>query len=79
MARSVIVVMNGKGVRELLRSSDVAKILRGHADRIAGRAGPGHEVEVDVGRNRARAVVITATPDAIRSEATHRTLTRAVG
>lgn len=79
MARTVRVVLNRKGVGELLRSDAVGRILQQHANRIAGAAGPGHRVELDVGRKRARAAVITETIEAKIDEAKHRTLTRAVG
>lgn len=75
---SVRVVVHRQGVRDLLRSDKVLRILRGHGDRIAGKAGPGHRVESNVGRNRARVAVITDTHDARRREATTRDLTRAV-
>lgn len=70
--------LNRKGVRTLLRSPAVLADLEGRARRIAAAAGPGHVVDSSVGRNRARAAVITATAEAMLSEAKHRTLTRAI-
>jgi hypothetical protein len=52
--------------------------LRGRASRIATAAGDGHEVELAVGRVRARASVRTATFEAMRAEAENRTLSRAI-
>ena len=43
--------------------------------RIADGAGPGHEVLTEVGPNRVRVEVRTDTFDAMRAEATQRTLT----
>lgn len=70
--------LNRTGVRQLLQSSEIAGELANRARRIATAAGEGHEVEVSVGRTRARAVVVTVTTEARLSEATHRTLTRAI-
>lgn len=70
--------LNRKGVRELLRGPEVHRELRSMARAIAGAAGPGMEVDSEVGRNRARASVITGTQDARRAEATTRALTRAI-
>lgn len=70
--------LNRKGVRELLRGPEVQAELRQRAQRIAAAAGPGHEVQMWVGRNRARATVRTATWQARHAEATTRALTRAI-
>lgn len=75
---SVKIVVNRKGIRELLRSPEVQADLRRRADNIASAAGPGHEVDSDVGRYRARASVRTDTIAAMVAEATGRTLTRAI-
>jgi hypothetical protein len=77
MAR-VRVVLNSDGVREVLRSPGVLAELTARAKRIAAAAGPGMEVDTEVGQNRARASVRTATLDAIKAEAEDRALTRAL-
>lgn len=71
--------LNSRGVREVLRSPGVLADLERRAEAVKRAAGPGHEVEVEVGAKRARAAVVTATAAARRSEATNRTLTRAFG
>lgn len=75
---AVDIKLNRAGVRALLRDPKVVADLtrRGHA--IATAAGPGNEVDVEVGRNRARVEVVTKTPEAMQREATHRSLTRAI-
>lgn len=75
---NVRIVLNRRGVRDLLRSREIAADLTRRAERIASAAGPGHRVESEIGPNRARAAVITDTVDAMVAEATHRTLTRAL-
>ncbi len=68
---------NRAGIASLLKLPAVAAHLRGRAERIADRAGPGHVVDSETGRRRVRAAVITARMSARRAEATNRTLTRA--
>ena len=77
MARSRI-VLNSRGVRQLLRSPEVLADLKRRADQIALAAGPGMEASAMVGQNRARASVVTATHSARRAEATGRALTRSL-
>lgn len=72
------IVMNRKGARDLLRSKEVLADLERRAEAIAAAAGSGMEVSAMVGKNRARASVITATHSARRAEATSRALTRAI-
>lgn len=63
---------------ELLKSEEVRADLDRRAQQIAAAAGPGHRVESEVGRNRARAAVITDTFEARFAEATSRNLSAAV-
>lgn len=78
MAKNVRIELNSKGVRQLLHDPGVLADLERRAKRIAAAAGEGMETDSDAGGTRARAVVITATRDAQRAEATDRALTRAV-
>lgn len=73
------VVINRRGVRDLLRSPEIAADLRRRAEAIATAAGPGHRVEVEVGRNRVRAAVVTESFEAMWAEATRRALSAALG
>lgn len=75
---NVRLVLNRRGIRDLLRSRDVLRDLEKRGERIADAAGPGHRVESEIGPNRARVAVITDTSEAVISEAQHRTLTRAL-
>lgn len=78
MTSEVRVVLNRAGIGDILKSQEVQADLQRRAARIAAAAGPGMEATSRIGRNRARASVVTATPDARRSEATTRALTRAL-
>lgn len=81
---AVRVKVNRTAVRTLLRSSEMRAELERRARRIAAAADAnagtpgGHRVDSDIGKNRARAAVITATPKAMHQEATKRSLTRAI-
>jgi hypothetical protein len=75
---NVKVKLNRKGVVELLKSAEVANDLDRRAQAIASAAGPGHRIEESETPNRARVAVITDTFEAMRREATERSLTRAV-
>ncbi len=74
----VRIKLNSKGVRDLLRSTEMQNDLKRRAGRIAAAAGEGHRVEVGTTRKRARAVVITETFEAMRAEATDRSLSRSI-
>lgn len=70
--------INGPGVEKILKDQRSAAMLLGRAQRIAAAAGPGMRASVVIGRNRARASVVTETKAAKRAEATKRALTRAI-
>lgn len=77
MARTRI-KLNRRGVRDLLRSEPVRKDMERRARNIAESAGPGHEASSVVGRNRARASVITTTREARLAESRSGRLSGAV-
>lgn len=56
------VKLKTKGVRALLRSPAVEADLKRRAVAIEAAAGPGHAVDSEIGRNRARASVRTQGP-----------------
>jgi len=78
MARTKIVVHDG-AVEALLKSRGVEAELLTHARRISSTAGPGMLASSEIGRTRARAIVVTATPEAMLAEAYHRRLSSALG
>lgn len=75
---STRVVLNKRNIRAILRSETVRAELVRRAENIAAAAGPGHVVDSQIGRNRARAAVITTTAQAMAAEARDRNLTRAI-
>ena len=74
---AVQIKLNSKGFIELLKSPEIQADLRRRAELVAAAAGPGHKVDVQVGRRRARAAVIMTTWEARRAEAKTRNLTQA--
>jgi hypothetical protein len=74
--------LNSPEIRRMLRGEGqyggVADDLNRRARNIAKAAGEGMEVDTEVGPNRVRASVRTATPEAMRREAQDRALTRAI-
>lgn len=82
MATRVRVTLNHSEVRRMLRGEGqyvgVLHDLRRRAEAVAAAAGEGFEADTFVGRNRARAGVITATPAAMEAEARDHTLIRAL-
>ena len=78
MAFNLRIQLNHAGVRQLLQSDAVAAVLKAKGDAVSEAAGPGHDVQTWVGKNRVRVSVSTATFAAMESEAVHHTLTRAM-
>ena len=74
----VRIELNSEGVRELLRSPEMAAICREHAKAIADRAGEGYIVTTYTGASRVNASVITETPEAMRENLKNNTLLKAV-
>ncbi len=75
----MILKLNSRGMQEMLKSDGVLADVTARAERVATAAGPGMEASSMIGKTRARASVITATPDAMRNEADNKALTRAFG
>ena len=74
----VQVELNSEGVRELLRSPEMAAICQAQARAIAGRAGSGYSVSTYTGTSRVNASVMAETQEAIRDNLKNNTLLKAV-
>lgn len=72
------VELNRSGVRELLRSGDMAKMLEEEAERIRDRCGNGYATSSHVGKNRANASVYTDDIRAMRDNHDHNTLEKSM-
>lgn len=76
----VKIVLNQAGLREYLNSAGVQALLSEQAEQVADRAGDGYEArEVASGAKRAHATVEAETVHAIRDNAKHNTLLKALG
>lgn len=75
----VTIELNSDGVRELLRSAEMAEICEELANEIAAQCGDGYEVSVYTGINRVNASVVAVTKEAIADNYENNTLLRAIG
>lgn len=71
--------LNRAGVRELLKSPNMAAICSERASSVRSRAGVGYDVSVKTGANRVYANIYTATPEAMRDNYENNTLLKALG
>jgi hypothetical protein len=71
--------LNRKAVRDLLKDPALEQHLLSEAEAIAARAGDGFVASSMIGRNRARASVITESFSAMYREAKYGTLSKAAG
>lgn len=70
--------LNRKGVADLMKSSAMQSILKGHASSIKGKAGPGYEQDIHVGKNRANAMVWANDSHAKKDNLENNTLLKSV-
>lgn len=72
----VRVVLNRKGVRELLKSDAMAQACKEQADAIKNRCGDGYESDVYTGKNRANAMVWPESAKARQDNSHNNTILR---
>ena len=75
----VRIELNAQGVRELLKSGEVAAECEEQAKAIAGRAGDGYEIEPRNYPERSGYAVIAATTEARKDNLKNNTLLKASG
>lgn len=78
MDESVRVVLDGNGVRELLKSSELKEICEKHALEIKKRCGKGYQSDVYTGKNRVNAMVFASTQEAVKDNMNNNTILKAV-
>ena len=71
--------LNPGGVRELLNSSAMKKVLSNHASSVAKKAGSGYSTSVISVSDRAKGFVHTATKKAQKENLKNNTLLKALG
>ena len=70
--------LNSDGVKELLKSPEMAAICKEHAKAIANRAGNGYGISTRTGVTRVNASVMPETAEAARDNMKNNTLLKAV-
>lgn len=74
MAKGMNIVLNDKGIQDMLKSEGMQSVLREHASRIQGNCGPEYASSVQVGKKRAYGRVETTTEHAFFSNMHNNTL-----
>ena len=74
----VVLELNQSGVRELLKSPEMAALLQEQADAIAGRCGDGYGTDTMLMETRVIASVFTDTKEAYRDNLDNNTILRAL-
>ena len=70
--------LNGSGVRQLLKSSEMQAVLASKATEIKARAGEGYDQDTYVGKTRANVMVYADSAKAKRDNMNNNTLLKAV-
>lgn len=71
--------LNKEGVKELLRSPEMANICREYAEAVQGRAGgDGYEVTTHTGKNRVNASVHAVSDEALHDVYNENSLVKAL-
>lgn len=72
------IVLNRRGVRQLLRSKEMKNICAERAEQIARRCGEGYESDAYTGKNRVNAAVYADTYQAKADNARNNTILKAL-
>lgn len=75
---NVKVKLNTKGVKELLRSSEMMAACREQADKALNKLGDGYEVTTHTGTTRVNASIGTASYDAMRDNMENNSILKAL-
>ena len=70
--------LNRAGVRELMKSPEMQKVLKDEADAIKARCGDGYDQDLQVGKNRANAMVWADSFKAKKENSENNTILKAV-
>lgn len=78
MAQNPRITWNIAGFKQLRKSPEMEALLQKIVDEMLNDLGEGYEGDVELGRTRARAGVVTRTQQAKRDNARHNSLLRAL-
>jgi len=85
MSKKIKFELNYAGVGKLLKSSEMQKVLKEYGETVLNNCEQGstpsteYALSVKAGGTRASAKIYAATPKAVRSNAKHNTLLKALG
>lgn len=71
-------ILNRQGVADLMKSAPMQVILKEKAKKIKDRCGDGYKQDIYVGKNRANAMVSTASSKAKKDNKKNNTLLKAM-
>lgn len=75
----VKIELNSAGIRELLKSAEIASVCEEEAHKVASRCGAGYKVDTYTGKTRVNAMVSADTKEAYRDNLKNNTLLKALG
>lgn len=74
MAERFVFELDSDGVKDLLKSPEMEKVIRDHVERVRSACGSEYESSVQLGKNRVQGRVETATEHAFFSNMNNNTL-----
>lgn len=72
------IVLNSKGIRDLLKSHEVKECITEEAEKIKGRCGNGYATDTKYMSTRVISSVFTETEDALQDNYDHNSLLKAM-
>ena len=74
----VTVKLNSAGIREFLKSDDVADMLNERADKVMSRLGEGYEQTTYVGKTRVNTSIKASTQESVSDQYQNNTILKAL-
>ena len=75
---NVKIVLNSKGVKELLKSQEMEEACMEHANKILSKVGEGYSATTHAGKNRVNVSVGTETYEAMKDNYENNTLLKSL-
>lgn len=78
MTKKVRVVLNKRGVRDLLKGEDLRQVCADHANKTLAKLGDGYETDTYTGKTRSNAMIWASSAQARRDARKNNTIWKAV-
>ena len=78
MTKKVRVVLNKRGVRDLLKGEDMRQVCADHANKTLAKLGTGYETDTHTGKPRSTAMIRASSAQARRDARQNNTIWKAV-